>query len=136
MTREERDDILRQVRLDVAEALRECAYEIQQVADEYSDAAEAMGGAGEEMREKADELESWANEIESVADDLPDKPDEGHEFETEDVEEGQEGTTVTGLCTAEDCGKPKDDEVHKVDLDAWRQEVRDTALEPLGQCPV
>lgn len=104
------------------------------------------GSAGDEMQEKGDELESWANDIESAADDLPDKPggeDEDKEDEGHDFEANKEGGEPT-LCAH--CGKPKDDEAHrgiddekKADdeqLDAWRQEVKEAALEAVGNCPV
>lgn len=131
---------------DIAEALRECAGEINDVASEYGDAAQAMGSAGDEMQEKADELESWAGDIESAADSLPDKPepetdeDEGHDFEAKP--DTPAGTEV--LC--KHCDKPEADALHYAEgaekpedteqLDAWRQEVRDAALEAIGNCPV
>lgn len=120
---------------EVTDALNECAESIRSVAQEYADAADAMGGAGEEMQSKADELESWADEIDSAADNWDDKPeDDEDEDEDEEPTPAAEGAEPAPAAEpAADKEKAKEEKAEA--LEAWRQSVRDAALEALGNCP-
>jgi len=114
-------------------ALEAARDEVGDVAQEYREAEDALrGGLAEAAGEKADTLEGWAGALDNAASSLADFDAEDVEFDAEDVERAEGESDEDYDARVEEAREAAVREARK----EWRDEVRYTAEDALGECPL
>jgi len=114
-------------------ALEAARDDVGDVAQEYREAEDALrGGLAEAAGEKADTLEGWAGALDGAASSISDFDAEDVDFDAEDVERAEGEGDEDYAARVEEARETAVREARE----EWRDEVRYTAEDALGEYPL